>query len=84
MDKSCANCLYGRLHYSLGYWEYPNEWEIICNYPDEGNFKEDVNKINYNWEGDGDLQECAEECDTYVLHSEIDINWEEEWEWKGE
>lgn len=76
MDKSCSNCLYGNLDYTLGYWELPDEYEIVCNYPNEGNFSKDVNKINDNWDCDGDLQEYAQECDVYTLHPLIDLNYE--------
>lgn len=76
MDRSCSNCIYGSLIRTPPYWEFPEEYDIECNYPNEGNFNEDVNRINENWEGDDDLKEYAQECNVYTLHPLIDLNYE--------
>ena len=75
IEKSCANCLYGELHIDTGYWEFPDEYDIVCNYPNEGNFGKDVNEINYSWE-DYDLIEIAEACDTYTTHHNLDLDYQ--------
>jgi hypothetical protein len=76
MDKSCSNCLYGNLHLNRGYWEFTDDYDIDCNYPNEGNFGKDVNEIDYAWNSDSNLVDIAENCDSYTPHFYIDIDYD--------
>jgi hypothetical protein len=66
--QTCVNCIYGNMVRHPPYWEFKEEFDIGCNYPKIGNLSLDRESLVDCAESDGDLQEEATNCSSYLYY----------------